>query len=618
MRETKFIQQNQEKWREFEKTLEHPRPDPDKLNDLFVQITDDLSYSRTFYPNRSVRVYLNSLAQRIFFSIYKSKKRSAHQLLRFWTDDLPQLVHESRAAFRLSFFVFVLAFLIGVVSSMIDPDFANIILGEAYVEMTMENIQSGDPMAVYKQKGEFGMALGITINNLFVALRTFVMGVFFMIGTLIDLIRTGVMVGGFQYFFVEKDLFWESFLTIWTHGTLEISAIIIAGAAGITMGQGLVFPGTYTRLQSFQRSARRGVKIMIGITPIIVLAAFIEGYLTRHTDTPDAIRGLFIGLCLLFVLFYFVWLPWLKSRKGFEHPISETTLSADKSQLIRFQEIHSSGEIFSQIFLLYKKHLSSIAGISALSAGVFVLGILLSGSSAVADWFYFPNQMFGTLSVLDQFFINDSLILLPLINTVAYTLTCFWVYRLLLREEEVHTALHWRASLVVFIKTMVAIGCFQGLIFVNGQSDWLRLLWLFVPIPLLWGFVMAKESVSLFAGLSRTFFLLSQNISRFLGLYLLLFFSAFLFFLLIDTSLLWFFLDVISWLVHLREEAMLNFSTIVLTFITLFIFQMLFAMVLLGIGQEYYTLKEIKEAETLRNRIGYIGQHKNIKGIEIE
>ena len=69
MRETGFIKQNKEKWKEFEKTLNYKDKDPDKLNNLFIQITDDLSYSRTFYPNRSVRVYLNNLAQQIFHSI---------------------------------------------------------------------------------------------------------------------------------------------------------------------------------------------------------------------------------------------------------------------------------------------------------------------------------------------------------------------------------------------------------------------------------------------------------------------------------------------------------------------------------------------------------------------
>ena len=67
MRETKFIQQNKEKWQEFESFLDGQYKDADKLSNLFIQVTDDLSYSRTFYPNRSVRVYLNGLAQQTFF-----------------------------------------------------------------------------------------------------------------------------------------------------------------------------------------------------------------------------------------------------------------------------------------------------------------------------------------------------------------------------------------------------------------------------------------------------------------------------------------------------------------------------------------------------------------------
>ncbi|MBI5914483.1 MAG: stage II sporulation protein M, partial [Bacteroidetes bacterium] len=73
MRETSFIRQNEKKWKEFEQLLNGQHHDPEKLNDLFIQVTDDLSYARTFYPNRSVRVYLNGLAQKVFFNIYKTK-----------------------------------------------------------------------------------------------------------------------------------------------------------------------------------------------------------------------------------------------------------------------------------------------------------------------------------------------------------------------------------------------------------------------------------------------------------------------------------------------------------------------------------------------------------------
>ena len=305
MRETNFIKQNKQKWREFERTLESNRKDPDKLSNLFVQITDDLSYSRTFYPNRSVRVYLNNLAQKVFYSIYKNKKIRGRKFFSFWTNELPQIMFEARRDLLIAFLIFFVAFLIGAVSTYMNPEFPRVILGDAYVDMTLTNIRDGDPMRVYKDDNELISALAITQNNLRVAFFTFVGGVVFMLGTLAVMMYNGIMVGAFQTFFAMQDsyAFKESLLTIWIHGTLEISAIILAGAAGLTLGRGLVFPGTFSRLQAFQVSARRGVKMLLGIFPIFIIAGFIEGFVTRHTDTPDIVRAIFIILCLFFVYF---------------------------------------------------------------------------------------------------------------------------------------------------------------------------------------------------------------------------------------------------------------------------------------------------------------------------
>jgi len=145
MRETSFIKQNKEKWKEFEHDLDKENVDPDKMSDLFIQITDDLSYSRTFYPNRSVRVYLNNIAQQIFYSIYKNRKTRLGRFSYFWTHELPYVVWESRREFRLAFWVFVLAFGIGMLSCAMDSEFPRMVLSDSYVDMTIENIESGDP-----------------------------------------------------------------------------------------------------------------------------------------------------------------------------------------------------------------------------------------------------------------------------------------------------------------------------------------------------------------------------------------------------------------------------------------------------------------------------------------
>ncbi|RME92385.1 MAG: stage II sporulation protein M, partial [Bacteroidetes bacterium] len=369
MRETQFIRQNQDKWREFEQILEGEDREPDQLRDFFVQITDDLSYSRTFYPNRSVRVYLNGLAQGIFLKIYRSRRTALGQLITFWTDELPEEIYRARQAFRLSFFLFVLCFGIGMLSCAMDTEFAEVVLGDSYVEMTRVNIESGDPMRVYKERGRFGMFLGITLNNLYVAFLAFALGVFFGVGSMIVLISNAIMVGCFQYFFIAEGLFWESFLTIWIHGTLEISAIVIASAAGITMGQGLAFPGTYTRLQAFQQSARRGAKIMLGATPLFIIAGFLEGYLTRQTETPDMMRGLFILLCLSFVLVYFVWYPWFRKRLNLAPPTdSRQHLSPSRDYSLDKSRIKRTGELASEAFTLFGRHLGWLMALALGSA----------------------------------------------------------------------------------------------------------------------------------------------------------------------------------------------------------------------------------------------------------
>ncbi|GAB5552029.1 MAG: hypothetical protein Sapg2KO_16200 [Saprospiraceae bacterium] len=615
MRETKFIQQNKEKWQEFERTLEQPHTDPDKLNDLFVQITDDLSYSRTFYPNRSVRVYLNGLAQRVFSIIYKKRKPKYLRLFTFWTQELPILVYQARRDFLIATLVFAVAFLIGLVSSKMDPEYASIILGQDYIEMTKENIASGDPMAVYKQRGRFSMSLAITMNNLWVAFLTFVMGAIYGIGSLIILIRNGAMVGVFQYFFIEEGLFWESFLTIWIHGTLEISAIVIAGAAGLTMGRGLAFPGTYTRLRAFQKSAKRGLKIMLGIAPIFVIAGFIEGYLTRQTDTPDSIRLLFILGCLAFVIFYFGIFPRMQARNLSELVKGNYHNTPKPKQQIDFQEIKTRGQIFSESFLLFRSHWRPIFW-AALACSLLYSSLIFNLSSRPAyELFYFPADFMGTISRINTFFINKRLDFLPFINILIFGAFLSVVFRIVAKAA--HPEEKSTPFLLVWLKTLPGVAILVSILWTN---EWYT-LFLFIfgaVIPLLWIYTVIAERRPSFTGLQRSLVLLSGMYSKALSTLLIFLMIGFLFFSLLDTALFSLYFDIIGWFTNLEGDQLESFSMILQVTTSMFMIFMILSIIGLGFGILYHSLLEIQEAPGLAQRIKTIGQQRSIRGLDKE
>ena len=182
-------------------------------------------------------------------------------------------------------------------------------MGDSYVNMTNENIAKGDPFGVYKQQGPVSMFFQIAANNIYVSLLCFVSGIFLGIGPVFMMLRNGIMLGSFQYYFFSKGLGAASILVIWIHGTLEISAIVMAGAAGLVLGHGLLFPKTYTRLQAFRNSAKDGTKIALGIVPILIVAAFFEGFVTRYTQMPLWLSISILGGSLMFIVWYVVIYP---------------------------------------------------------------------------------------------------------------------------------------------------------------------------------------------------------------------------------------------------------------------------------------------------------------------
>ncbi|MCH4822829.1 stage II sporulation protein M [Gramella lutea] len=324
MREAAFVKQNKDKWVKYESLLQNSSSlSPENLSDIYIELSDDLSYSKTFYKASNTTAFLNSLTSQAHQAIYTSKKESGNRFTTFFTKEFPLAFYKHQKQLLLSFLIFAGFCLIGAYSSATDAAFVRSILGDGYVNATLENIANNDPMAVYKKMNEIDMFLGITINNIRVSLLAFSFGVLAGVGTVFLLMQNGIMLGSFQYFFYEKGLLWESARTIWIHGTIEISVIIVAGCAGLVVGKSILFPGTYSRLKSFTMGVKDGLKIVISTIPFFVLAGFLEGFVTRRTDMPDLMAIVIISLSLALILFYYVYHPIYLTNKTKNEPGSD-------------------------------------------------------------------------------------------------------------------------------------------------------------------------------------------------------------------------------------------------------------------------------------------------------
>ena len=315
MREVTFIKQNEERWKSFESLLSADRvAEPDRLAELYIELSDDLAYARSHFPGSSAEQYLNSLTIRVHDEIHQTRKEEAGRFITFWTEELPVIYAGRQKELLYSFIVMIAALAIGYISQNSDPNFVRSILGDQYVNMTIANIEKGDPMAVYKSQREMDMFLGITFNNVRVSFITFVFGLMTAIGTGFVLLQNGIMIGSFLQFFNQYDLLGESLRVVFIHGTLEVSAIVIAGAAGIAMGNSFLFPGTFTRTRSFFEGAKEGVKIIVGLIPVFIAAGLLESFVTRRTEMPVALSLSIIGLSAAFIIWYYVLLPRSKRK----------------------------------------------------------------------------------------------------------------------------------------------------------------------------------------------------------------------------------------------------------------------------------------------------------------
>lgn len=601
MKETRFVKQNKEKWLQSEQLLAGEYKDPEKLSTLFTQVVDDLSYSQTYYKNRSVRVYLNNIA-RNFFSVLSNKRRdNKNHFKTFWLNELPQIVIFCRRELLLSLAVFLLAAAIGVLSSARDEGFTEYIMGSDYMAMTRENIKKGDPMGVYKDSGQLEMAWHIISNNIQVAFRTYVLGIFMSIGTLLIMIYNGIMIGTFQYYFAQQDLLATSAMTIWLHGTLEISSIIIAGGAGLTLGKGLLFPGTYTRLQAFQISAVRSLKLVVGIAPILVIAGIIESYLTRYTEVPAFFKLSLIVLSAMFIIGYFIVYPWWKSKRGFAEPLQEPKLQPAKPYHISYTKIKSQAEVLGDAFTFYRRNFG------LLFRWILLFTVIGTGIC----YFTYESELSRLYTdpvayLLEEIYFGITLNSPGKIALISVTMAVIaTVTSLLILKESEHRKITGLVRVMAFIKSLAVLTISFVLVAWSGGLGYTLLF-------LSFAFIFFGVFIFIKADSWEVFWkIVGRGFGQIMGLQVVLFFTLSVFMFIVLSPLMYVYVQAVAWNFTGSEGLVQKLTYLVEIFLKLLSFNLIVPLICASMSFLYFSLHEIVFATNLTQAIVKISLKKS-------
>lgn len=268
----------------------------------------DLSLSRNASADGRVTRYLEGLFARLYETLHQSPSGTWQQIVELYRDEVPCQTRALWQPILASFAIFVLGILIGGWLVHTFPELASLFASEAMIskvqsgELWTDDLLNVMPSAL--------LSLGIMSNNIAVTFFAFALGAFYGLGTLYIMGLNGLMLGGVFALTAQYGLDDELFRFVVAHGVVELSVIILAGAAGIRLGEALIRPGDRSRKEAFRQAvSQAGVLIAVG-APFLVGAGIIEGYISPDPQFGLTLRivvGLAYWILLLLVLSGRIW-----------------------------------------------------------------------------------------------------------------------------------------------------------------------------------------------------------------------------------------------------------------------------------------------------------------------
>lgn len=285
-----------------------------RLPVLYRATLSSLSIARATSLDRALNSHLESLAMRGYFLLYGVREKRRVRLRRFFAHDWPAAV---RAVWKETIII-ALVVLLGVATSwsmvasnpewygqFVAEEMAAGRTPEASAEYLRATLGHGTAAAGEQQSGLHVFATFLFTHNSRVSIMAFALGFAFGVPTILLEFYQGIGLGAMMAVFAGKGLGLEFGGWLAIHGTTELFAAILSGAAGLRIGSAMLFPGTRDRLAALALAGRTAGKVMVGVILMLLCAGLLEGF-GRQLITDTGLRyGIGTALLLLWCIFYY-------------------------------------------------------------------------------------------------------------------------------------------------------------------------------------------------------------------------------------------------------------------------------------------------------------------------
>jgi uncharacterized membrane protein SpoIIM required for sporulation len=275
-----------------------PPADLRDLGLLYRQAAADLSAVRADHTSRTLEQYLNRLVGRAHNYVYSGRRVSLSSLWQFFAHGYPRLLRRLSGYLLAATLISVVAGLLGALIVMVRPDFGVMFLGaDRVADLDKHKMWTDSILSIKPQT-----ASGIMTNNITVCFLTFAGGITAGLFTLYSLFNNGLMLGAIAVVCRQHHMALSLWSFVAAHGALEIPSIMIAGAAGLRLAAGLLFPGMLRRRAALALAGLEAVQLIAGTIPLLIIAGTLEAFLSP-THAPIALKFsvgaiLFTGLTL--------------------------------------------------------------------------------------------------------------------------------------------------------------------------------------------------------------------------------------------------------------------------------------------------------------------------------